>query len=905
MAKAANASVQDFQLLTTKLNIPQTRPNLVPRPRLIERMNAGLHGKVTLISAPAGSGKTTLVSVWVEQCRGPVAWLSLDELDNEPRRFFAYLVAALQQVDADIGVTARAALETRESLSPVAIAATLINDLARAWDDARSPHIVLVLDDYHVIENPEVQEALRFAVDNQPPNLHLVITSRVDPGLALSQLRARGQVTEIREADLRFSQAETLEFLYTTVPSAVNLSPGDVHALAERTEGWIAGIQLATLSIQYQEDVSGFIQALSGGNEYILDYLTDEVLRGCSGLIKAFLLETSILDRLTGPLCDAVTRRDDSRRTLDALHEANLFLIALDDERRWYRYHHLFADALRVRLEQESPGEISELHRRASDWYAANGFVGEAIHHALAGEAFERGAELIEGFAEHLVFDVFAYVQVPNLLRWMDALPEALFAERPRLSVYRGWALANTAQSEADLQAVEACLGATQRALEDAPADDTVRGLLTALQAHLSLARGDTSRAVELTHAALGLVSADQHLFRAGLFNVLGTAYWLSGEVLKASQAYEESVRAADLCRNVFFKVGGLTGVAEMYKERGRLHQAAEYFRQAIQILTEHGWDSLPAAADLYVSLAEVLREWDRLEEALDYLGHGIEIGKRVGHNQLLIVAHIILARARYAQGEQAAALSAIQAAEAYARQYELMGLKSWAAAVHARLELAGGDLNAATRWARDAALDPDDRAASRRYPGEYATLARYLIARAEYARALGLLDRLHADAQGLGREGRVVEILALRAIALGLGGEPGGAQAALRTALELAEPEGFVRVFADEGQVMRDLLRQAARDDPANAYVQRLLRATQDAPHAADPNQTLVEPLSQRELEVLRLMAAGLKNREIADELVITLGTVKSHVNSIYGKLGVGSRVQAIERARALGILE
>jgi len=911
MAKVAYASAQDFQLLTTKLYIPPTRPNLVPRPRLIERLNAGLHARVTLVSAPAGSGKTTLVSAWVAQCHLPVAWLSLDQLDDEPRHFFSYLVAALQQVDANIGVTAQAALETRESLTPVSMAATIINDIATARDDAPAPAIILVLDDYHVIENPEVQEAVRFVVDHQPPNLHLVFTSRVDPDLPLSRLRARGQLTEIRGADLRFSEAETFEFLNTTMPTGIDLSPEDVHTLADRTEGWIAGIQLATLSMQYQENVSSFVETLSGGNEYILDYLTDEVLRGCPGPIKTFLLKTSILERLAAPLCDAVTRGDDSERTLETLQEANLFLIALDSERRWYRYHHLFADALRVRLQGEFPGEIAELHRCASDWYLENGFVGEAIHHALAGKAFERGAELIEQFAQELVFDVFAYAQVPNLLRWMDALPEALFGERPRLSVYRGWALANTAQNEADLQAIEACLEPAQRALDGRPeeptrpAEDTmVRGLLTALQAQLSLARGDTSRAVELTRAALGLISEDQHLFRAGLFNVLGTAHWLSGEVLKASQAYEESVRAAQLCGNVFFKVSGLSGVAEMYKERGQLHQAGQHFRQAIRIVTDHGWDSLPTAAELFVSLAEVLREWNRLEEALDYLERGIQIGKTVHHNYLLIVAHVILARTRYAQGEQAGALSAIQEAESYAQQFELMGLKSWAAAVKARLQLAAGDLGAAARWARDSALDPDDQAASRRFPGEYATLARYLIARAEYTSALRLLGTLHADAQGLGRAGRVVEILALRAIALQLKGDSREAQASLRTALDLAEPEGFVRVFADEGQVMQGLLRQAAQDDPANPYVQRLLLATRGDLPGADPNQLLVEPLSERELEVLRLIAAGLKNREIADELVITLGTVKSHINSIYGKLGVGTRVQAIERARALGIL-
>ncbi|UCC86561.1 MAG: tetratricopeptide repeat protein [Anaerolineales bacterium] len=900
-------------LLQTKLYIPPLRPNLVLRPHLIQRLNTGLHGKLTLISAPAGSGKTTLASEWASKLQmkpdPPVraGWLSLDELDNETRRFFSHLVAALQQVDADIGRTARAAVETPERLSPVTLATTLINDIVAL------PHkIILVLDDYHVIQEHEIQEALRFVVDHQPQNLHLVITSRVDPDLPLSRLRARGQLTEIRSADLRFNETEILEFLKTAMPTAAKLSSEDVHVLAERTEGWIAGIQLATLSMPYQADISSFIQSLSGGSQYILDYLTDEVLRDWPRDIEEFLLQTSILDRLAAPLCDAVTGRHDSQRNLEALREANLLLIALDGEQRWYRYHHLFADALKVRLLRGAPEQVPELHRRASDWYLDNGFVVEAIHHTLAGEAFERAAELIEQFAQQLLFNVLAYVHVPTLLRWLDALPKALFRERPWLSASRGWALANTAQSEADLKEIEACLYTGRQALDDTSqdpvhqADDTLQGVLTALEAHLALARGDTSYASELVRTALELISEDHHQLRAGLFNVLGTAYWLSGQVLKASQAYEQSVRAAELCRQTFFRVSGLSCIAEMYKERGRLHQAAEHFSQAIQIATDEGWQSLPIAGELLVSLAEVLREWNRLEEALEYVQRGIKIGTMAGPSyRLLIIAHIVLARIRYAKGEQPGALAAIQEAESYAQQYELMGLKLWASAVQARLQLLGGELAAATRWVHDAALDPHDQAASRRFPGEYATLARCLIAQAQYTQALELLRMLRSDAEALGRMGRVIEALGLQAIALHLQGDSQSAQASLRAALELAEPEGFVRVFADEGQAMRALLRQAARDDPHNHYILRLLQAMPDDLASPDPNQLLLEPLSERELEVLGLIAAGLKNREIAGELVVTLGTVKAHINNIYGKLGVSTRVQAIERASALGILK
>jgi LuxR family maltose regulon positive regulatory protein len=927
-------------LLTTKLYIPPPRPGQVPRPRLLARLDAalGLHHRLILVSAPPGFGKTTLLSEWVAHLRsdaaanrslaGRVAWVSLDPGDNALPRFMAYLIAALQTIEAGVGAGVLGALQAPgpadagppSALEPLLTA--LINELA-----ALPEPLLLVLDDYHLIEAPVIHHALTFLLDHLPPHMGLVLATRADPPLPLSRLRSRGALTELRQAELRFTPGEAAAFLNRTM--GLELRAEEVTALEARTEGWIAGLQLASLALQGTLALSGdrggtaFVEAFAGDDRYVVDYLVEEVLDRQTEAVHRFLLETSILDRLSGPLCNAVRfgpetpgsseganagRRGDSQALLEELERRNLFLVPLDGNRRWYRYHRLFADLLRHRLHQARPDRVPALHRRASRWYEDNGFLADAVEHALAAKDFERVADLIEPASwVHL-----SQGGASTLLGWLDALPAALLHRRPRLDLLYAWALL----AAMELEAIEARLHGVERRLPAAggPADpagstddpDAVRGEIMAIRATLAGLRGDMPAAIELARQALDHLPAGELHLRGILADILGAAYDASGNTAAASQAYTEAAALSQAAGNPLIALIALGNLARLQETQGRLRQAAATCHQTLELAAGLQGEPPPSAGMAEAGLGKLAYEWDQLDDAARHLEVAIERGRRGGVVELVAAGCAALAPVYQARGDPQGATALIEEAEHLVQTVGISaGSRAQVAATRVRLWLLQGDLEAAAGWASGLAVG-DDYDPLRQVEG--IALARVLLAQApgqpdRLQDALRLLEGLLRATEAQGWMGQALEILALQAIALQRAGEPERAMDVLARALSLGEPEGYVRTFLDLGAPMRELLQAAARRGIRPAYAGHLLAraAGETAPVAPSP---LVEPLSDRELEVLHLIAAGLSNREVAQRLVITPGTAKWHAHNIYGKLGVHSRTQAVARARELGLL-
>jgi len=919
-------------LLKTKLYIPPVRPDLVSRPRLIERLNAGPLGqsgrfarKLTLISAPAGFGKTTLLSEWahhsetrffgknlVSRPRPPVAWLSLDEGDDDPARFLAYFVTALQtlalpvpSVAEKIGAGTLSALQSPHPPPMESVLTTLINEIAAV----PSP-FVLVLDDYHLITAQPIHDGLTFLLDHLPPQMHLIIATRADPPLPIARLRGRGQLTELRLTDLRFTPDEAAAFLNQAM--GLGLAADDVAALASRTEGWIAGLQMAAASMQGREDVAGFIRAFTGSDRYILDYLVEEVLQRQPNSVQSFLLQTAILDRLTGRLCDAVWNKlatcptaDDGQAMLEMLERANLFILPLDNERRWYRYHRLFADLLRQRLQRTQPDLVPTLHRRASEWYGQNGLTAEAIDHALAAGDFEPAARLIEQAAEATLMRS----EIATLLRWVDALPDELVRGRPSLCVFHAWALLFGGRP---LDAVEA-------RLRDVEGDaGLISGRVAPLRALLALFQSQIPRAAELSRRALEQLPEDDVFLRGFATWLLGISHMVNGDIVATCQTLEEIARRSQEAGNVMLAVMVMCSLAELHKRQGQLYEAAAMYQQALELAVDGQGRRLPIAGEALMGLGELAREWNDLEAAVRYLTEGIEFTRKWGEIGA-IDGYISLAHVRQAQGDADGAQEPLQKAWQLALQFDVTEMDDNLVAAHqAHLWVTQGNLAAAKRWVEERELTVDaslteleDRVSSvsrrghRRRTAEYLTLVRVLIAQERYDKALALLEPLLAIAERWGLNERVIKVQILRALAFHARGDIAQAMGALERALSLAEPEGYVRVFLDEGEPMARLLYRAAAHGIAPEYAGRLLAAFPALePVAQEPQADMVEPLSKRELEVLQLIAEGLSNQEIAQRLFISLRTVKWHTSNIYGKLGVKNRTQAVVKARSLGVL-
>ena len=897
-------------ILTTKLYIPRVYPNLVPRPRLIERLDEGLRlgHRLTLVSAPAGSGKTTLVTEWLHSADRPFTWLSLDEGDNDPVRFLTYLVAALHKVDGDIGQAMQSLLGSPQ-LPPVEMLMTaLINDIA-----ATPTPFALVLDDYHVIGDASILKAMGFLLEHQPPQIHLVIATREDLPLSLSRLRARGQMTEIRAHDLRFTIEEVALFLNEAM--GLNLSDEDVAALEARTEGWIAGLQLAALSMQGRDDLSGFVTAFSGSHRYILDYLADEVLHQQPEETRTFLLQTSILNRLSGPLCNAVTGQENGQDILEHLESANLFVIPLDDERHWYRYHHLFGDLLRHYLKQEVGAQgLTSLHRRACAWLVQHDLKAEALHHAIAGEDFDRAADLIEAIAEATVLRG----AVKTVQSWIDALPHDLVRKRPLLSVIHAWAFHTNGQREA----VEPHLRDAERALQalglpdDDPFVSDLRGHIAAMRASNARHRNDLPLFFRYAEEALGLLAEDDLIVRTTVSANLGLAHMLRGDLMAAVKALREAQSLGQASGNVISAVNCVGFQTAVLIAQGQLRQAAELCRHTIDHHLDHYPKPLPTLGHVHANLARVLYEWNDLEAAATHLEQGVVLGEQTYLPSTVRFRASLLGWIRQIQGAHGDTVALPRQVVAIADrercpepvegQTDLddVDFTAW----RVRLWLAQNNVAAAEAWVEAYQAGEAPPQLWRPY-GDLA-LARVLIAQQRLGETLDMLAQIRQSAQEAGGTGWVIEALILEALAFQSMGETDRALTALSQALSLAEPEGYVRTFVDEGEPMPALLRQAGLRGVAPHYVGQLLAAfgpgepAEAAVQEAVPALAFHEALTQRELQILRLVDAGLSNREIAEALYISLNTVKTHTKSLYSKLNVHSRTQAINRARDLKLL-
>ena len=905
-------------LLATKLYIPPVRPKLVSRPRLIERLSAGLHRKLTLISAPAGFGKTTLLSEWVSDFRLPiadsrlatdddsienrkpvlspaeasqienrVAWLSLDEDDNDPARFLAYVVAALQTIEGNVGKGLLAALQSPGAVNVELVLTTLLNEIAEFPDN-----VVLVLDDYHVIESQPVDKALTFTLDHLPPQMHLVIASRSDPSLPLSRLRAGGQMTEIRAADLRFTLDEITTFLDKVM--GLNLSAENVAALETRTEGWIAGLQLAALSIKglkRSSDVTDFVNRFTGSNRYIQDYLADEVLQQRPKGTKDFLLQTSILNRLSGPLCDAVTEQKNSQAILEALESANLFIVPLDNERRWYRYHHLFADLLRQRLHQQQPDHVAGLHIRASAWYEDNGLEIEAFHHAAAANDVERAERLIEGKGMPLHFRG----AVAPVLNWLESLPTTVLDARPSLWTTYASTLLVTGQTtnvEQKLQAAEAAL---QGAEPDDKTQDLV-GRIAAIRATLAATQYQVETIIAQSRRALEYLHPDNLAFRTFTTWKLGYAYHLQGDRAAASRAYTEAISIGQASGNIITTIVATIGLGSLQEAENQLYLAAQTYRRVLQLF---GDQPLPVACEAYLGLARIFYEWNDVDAAQQHGQQSIQLARQEENTDRFVSCEVFLARLKLAQGDVAGAAAILAKAGQSVRQHNFVYRMPEVAAAQVRQLLHQGNLAAAAHLAQTHELPISQ--------------ARVHLAQGDTSAALAALGPLRQQMEAKGWEDERLKVMVLQAVAHHAHGEKDKAVQLLGDALALAEPGGFIRTFVDEGIPMAQLLLEAAAHGIMPDYTRKLLAAfeageqrSKSKPHlpTPPPSQPLVEPLSPRELEVLQLIAEGLSNREISERLFLALDTIKGHNRRIYGKLGVKNRTQAVNKARSLNIL-
>jgi LuxR family maltose regulon positive regulatory protein len=906
-------------LLETKLYLPRPRAGLVPRHRLSQRLNRGAAAKLMLVSAPAGFGKTTLLAEWL--AAGPAAptdersaaWVSLDRGDNDPASFWTYVIAALRTVARGVGANELALLASPQPPPIDLVLTTLLNDLGPTGND-----IVLVLDDYHLIDAREVQDAMAFLLDHMPPRLHLVIASRADPAVPLARLRARRELVEIRAAELRFTAGEAAAYLNGVM--GLQLTAQDVTALEERTEGWIAALQLAALSMQGRDDVAGFIAGFTGDDRYIVDYLAEEVLQRQPGPVRDFLLQTSLLGRLNGPLCDAVTGTGGGKGMLEALDRGNLFLVPLDDRRQWYRYHHLFADVLRARLSDESPDLVQGLHRRASDWYAGNGEPSEAIGHAISGGHFERAADLVE-----LAMPATRRDRQETTLRgWLELLPEEVLQVRPVLCNGYAGALLSTGEVEGverhlrDAEhwldaAVDRRGGTEARQAQMVVVDDEefrrVPAGVAVHRAGLALALGDPSATVTHALRALDLLEEHDHLGRGAATALIGLASWGSGDLETAREAYAKCLGSMQRAGHVSDVLGCSIALADIQITQGRLREAMRTYEHALQLTPEHGMPVLRGTADMYVGMSALHRERNDLHAAGQLLARSEELGGHVGLPQNRYRWRVAMARLREAEGDLGEAADLLDEAELYYVGDFSPNVRP-VPAVRARAWIVQGRTDEALEWARDQRLSVEDGLS---YLREYAhvTLARALLARYETQReersleeATELLERLLSAADAGRRTGSVIEILVLQALAGRMRGDIPAALVSLDRALTLAEPEGYVRIFVDEGTAMASLLKTAAQRGIGHDYLSRLLAAFGGTEGRSPARQGLIEPLSQRELDVLRLLGSDLGGPEIARELVVSLNTVRTHTKNIYAKLGVNNRRAAVRRGEELDLM-
>ncbi len=908
-------------LLKTKLFIPSLRDALVLRPRLLARLDTGQKHNLTLVSAPAGFGKTTIVSMWVRKLGKPVAWLTLDDEDNNLHRFLLYFITSLQTVYPTLGAPALASLQTSRAPDTETILTTVINQVVE-----QGIHSTLVLDDYHLIDVEAIHNAIIFLLDHQPSELRLVLVTRSDPPFPLSRFRGQNQLIELRTADLRFNPEETTAFLNAVM--GLTLTSEQVDTLERRTEGWIVGLQMAAISLQGKqrtlgpEGTSTFIKTFTGGHRFVMDYLIEEVLATQPAEVQEYLLQTSVLDQLSAPLCDVLTGRTDGKEILRKIEAANLFLVPLDEERRWYRYHHLFADLLQRKLIQDNADQVANLHDRASRWFEANGYLEEAISHALASQDVYRAGDLVEKIG----LEMIRTGELILLNQWLEVLPPELGQRKPWLAIFQAWAsyyigprerveeylqVAETAMfGESDLPDEKALAGRNKPASVDNEIQH-LQGHIAALRAYLALQQGDYKRVARLARQALAALPRGDYA-RATSAIALAETYRSSADLQGWYEAYKTARSIALEHENIPMAVSATTYMADQLGKQGRLPEAFDTYKEAIRIAGTSEGKPTPAAGLPYIKLGSLLCEWDDLPSARDRLLTGIQLCQEWGHSDSLVIGHAALARVALAEKDHKAAAFALQQAR---ELIAITEIDPWVSGLmdgcQIQLWQAEGNQTAALHWVDTCGLKVDDEFNYLR-DLEHIHLARALITRGpdgpgerQILDARNLLDRLLEKSKSVGWNAKSIAILILRSLSYQLDGQRNRALSDLAEALTLAEPGGYLRIFLDEGQPLAHLLYEAVKQGFKPDYCGKILaRFHLESEEKPKPHSSLVEPLTPREIEVLGLIAAGLTNHAIGEKLSISMGTVKRHTANIYGKLGVNNRTLAAARGREFGIL-
>ncbi|HSL29745.1 MAG TPA: LuxR C-terminal-related transcriptional regulator [Anaerolineales bacterium] len=890
-----------IELLRTKLFIPRPRKNLVTRPRLVDCLNEGLDKKLTLIAAPAGFGKTTLLSDWIPQSPRCVTWLSLDNGDNDPVKFWAYFIASLQSLWPQLGAHALTLLQSSTAPAITSILTVLINETT-AFEEM----FAVVLDDYHVIEAKSIHETLTFLIDHLPDNMHLVIASRVDPPLQLSRLRVHDQLTEIRANDLRFTAEEADAFLVQVMN--LELSANQVQALGIRTEGWIAGLQIAGLSMQGRDDLSEFVQTFSGSHRHILGYLADEVLNRQPQKVLDFLLYTSILDQLCGTLCDAVPEGMDSQAVLEGLEHSNMFILPMDEEGKWFRYHHLFAEVLRARLKKTQPERLPELHRRASQWLETSGRAAEAIDHAISGKDFPRAAHLIAG----IVQSYNNRGAGGTLIHWIDQLPEELVFENADLFSYKGWLLylagrVNDAKDYAD----------KARAYITVDTPSVARGRLAYLDSQFAIAKGDMSAVQAFALESIEMIGESDVFFRILALMTIASVQTMVGNTKDAIHHLREAVRIGEHSGQPFPTLTAHAKLANQLNIQGSLQEARAVCQHAMSLYLDSSGQPSPISSIAFVEAAKLAYEEDDMEALRQYIGVATRLEEVLSIPGLSFEINYIQSLFEGAKGNLGSALALARMGRANAEQMGLRGYIAVFTALEADLLLRLNDVTALNKWIDSAS---STFAGCDQLLNMYGSIvyARFLIQERNLSAAAELISRMEEAARHSNYIRPLLTLLSLKAILYKWQGDSEKAHRSLEEALYLAILQKYRRVFIDEGEPMRMLLldyhsvvkqRTASMDNSetiqALAYLDRLLAAFPARREPGAPvNGVLPESLSDRERDILRLIATGRSNQEIADILVIAVSTVKTHINNLYGKLGTNRRTEAIAIARDLGLL-
>ena len=894
---------QYLTLLRTKLHVPPLGSAWISRSRLAKRMDEGFARKLTLISAPAGFGKTTLVVDWIHREKIPVAWLAVDENDNDPAHFLTYVIEGLQNLEVGIGKAALTLLQTPQPPPIESILINLINDVIRIPTD-----VALVLDDYHLVDVKPIHNMIAFLLDHLPEKLHIILATRSDPPLPLARIRSQNQLIELRAADLGFTADETAILFNESLN--LQLSTEDIHSLETRTEGWIAGLQLAALSLSGRKDPSRFIKAFKGDNRYIADYLIEEVLNCQPEHLRNFLLQSSILGRLCGSLCDAVTRQENSQQVLNTLEKANLFVIPLDDERRWYRYHHLFADLLNQRLRLTQGDLVAELHGRASQWLKNNGFKNEAVDHAFAAQDYSQAVQLIEEIAE----TDWDRARESRLLRWFQKLPEEQINANPSLSIFYARELFKDGYPED----AEMRLQAAEKVLESASISDLnkdgLRGRIAAIRAYISARIGDSSRIIHFANQALECLPQKDLMWRSVAATTLGFGYgWAgAGDLVKAHQAFSEARKISKEAGNLYYNVFAGSCLGAVMLMQGQLKEAKALSQKVLILAIENGIEQTGIVGSLYGNVGMILCEWNELDEGIRSIKKGVELSE-IGRDPVIQAScQVSLLKAYLYRTDFSSAFKLMEQINECAGNFMLPPwITNTISALNVYTWLATGNLNAAVQWVKERKLSVDNEIENLREL-EYLALAHILIVQKQLDDADRLLQRLIGNAKAGDRVYLIIEMQLWRVLIYKTKGDTAAALGELKKALSLAEPGGLLMIFISKGKPVAELLEEIIdvkkrdHDDTkagfSLAYAKKILSVFK----AGTPIKVegLMDPMSDRELEVLHLIVAGLSNREIAEKLFISLNTVKTHTKNISSKLNVNSRTKAVVRAKELGLL-